>query len=319
MGRTTSFSANVKGELARIYPKKPCCRLAELAAIARLDGTVAWGSDGGVGFYMATEYSAVARKAYRLLKDQFSIEAELTVQRQARLKRRVLYHIRVADAEGVPDMLQALGILSPKRQILPGIKKDLVRNKCCRSSYLRGAFLGSGSVSSPDSGYHLELTVGNAQLGRELASLVSRFPGLEAKVSQRKLSYLVYLKDSNQIADFLVVMGAHGNLLAYENARVLKGLKNQVNRLVNCESANMDKTVEAAARQVANIRLIEARLGLDALDPSLALVAKSRLANPEANLKELGEAMSPPLGKSGVNHRLRKIGEIADGLRLGAP
>ncbi|MCL2120622.1 MAG: DNA-binding protein WhiA [Clostridiales bacterium] len=315
MGRTSSFSAGVKGELARLYPEKACCRLAELAAITRLDGTVTLGQNSNPGLYIATEYSAVARKVFRLIKDLFSVEAELTVKRQNRLKRRTVYHIQVTSPEDTQRLLHSLGILSARGQIVAGIKKDIIRNKCCSCSYLRGAFLGSGSVSGPDSDYHLELTAGNEKLGMDLMELANRFPGIQAKISRRKQTQLVYLKESDQIADILTLMGAHGNLLEFENARVLKGMKNQVNRLVNCETANLEKTVDAAVRQTINIKLIDERIGIDALNPSLAQVARLRMLNPEANLKELGEIMTPPLGKSGVNHRLRKIGEIADKLR----
>jgi DNA-binding protein WhiA len=312
-----SFSAGVKAELARIYPEKDCCRLAELAAIARLDGTVTIGRDEGLGFYIATEYSAVARKAYRLLKDRFAIEGELTVKRQNRLKRRTLYHISAAPSGEASALLAALGIMDMDRQILPGIRKDLIRTKCCRRSYLRGAFLGCGSVSGPESSYHMELAVGNEKLGRDLAALINSFAGLRAKLNQRKQAWLVYLKESDQIADFLALIGAHSSLLEFENTRVLKGMKNQVNRLVNCETANLEKTVVAAFRQAKGIRLIDERVGLEALNPSLAQIARLRLAHPEANLKELGELMTPPVGKSGVNHRLRKIEEIAEQLRDG--
>ncbi len=315
MAKIDSFSAAVKAELARIYPDKDCCRMAELAAIARLDGTVTIGRNQGMGLYITTEYSAVARKVYRLLKDQFFIEGELTVKRQNRLKRRTLYHIRVASCQETPSLLWELGIMTPEKQILPGIKKELIKTKCCRSSYLRGAFLGSGSVSSPESDYHLEITASSEKLGKDLMALINRFPGFQAKISRRKQSYVVYLKESNQIADFLTLVGAHGSLLEFENSRVLKGMKNQVNRLVNCETANLEKTVEAALRQLDNIRLIEERVGLDSLSPPLSQLARLRLENPEINLKELGEMMRPPIGKSGINHRFRKIEEIAEGLR----
>jgi DNA-binding protein WhiA len=221
----------------------------------------------------------------------------------------------VPEPVGVPELLAALGILTSKNQIVDGIKRDLIRTKCCRGSYLRGALLGGGSVSGPDSDYHLEMAVGNEKLGQDLMALTNRFPGLHAKLGRRKQSFLVYLKGSDQIADFLTVTGAHGSLLEFESARVMKGMKNQVNRLVNCETANMDKALDAAFRQMSNIRLIDERIGLDSLDPSLAQIARLRLDNPDANLKELGEIMMPAVGKSGVNHRFRKIEEIAEGLR----
>ena len=313
--RYSSFSAKVKDELARVYPAKDCCRLAELAAITRLDGAVTIGSDEGIGLCVGTEYSAVARKVYRLLKDRFGIEGELTVKRQNRLKKRALYQIGVKPSDYTPDILRSLGVLSAGGRILPGVKKDLIKNKCCKRGYLRGVFLGGGSVSGPDSGYHLELTVGSESLGMDIADMINCFSGLQAKLSARKQTYIVYIKESGQIADFLTLAGAHGSLLEFENTRVLKGMKNKVNRIVNCETANIGKTADAAIKQIKSIRLIDERLGLDALEPTLARVARLRLENPESNLKELGEIMTPPLGKSGVNHRLRKLIDFAQSLQ----
>ena len=312
-----SFSSRVKGELARAYPEKACCCLAELAAIARQDGTVTIGEDDGIGFYIAAANTAVARKLYRLIKDLFSIEGDLELRRQGKQgkqSRGRLCSIRLGASEATTAMLRALGILSPKKQILPGIRKDLVKNKCCRRAYLRGAFLGGGSVNSPDSGYHLEFHAANEKLAADLSALINRFPGLQAKMSRRKHAFMVYLKEGDQIADILTIMGAYSHLLEFENARVMKGMSKQIRQIVNFETANLGKTVDASARQVRQINLIADTIGLDALEPSLAQVARMRLENPEINLKELGEIMIPPLGKSGVNHRLRKIGEIADKL-----
>ena len=314
MERTTSFSLGVKSELARISPDRDCCRLAVLSAIARLDGVVTIDSDEGIGIYIVSEYSSVARLIFSLFKEVFGIEAELTVKRQNRLKKRMLYQIGISKNREMPTLLRTLGIFTTKNSVFPGIKKDIIKNKCCRRSYLRGAFLGGGYVSKPDSSYHLELTTANEELGRDLTKLINGFDGFHAKLGRRRSSYMVYLKDSRQIADFLALIGAHSGLLEFENTRVLKGMKNQVNRAVNCETANLDKTVKAAIKQVSDIRLIEQHFGLDILSPSLAQIARLRLENPEDNLKELGDMMTPPLGKSGVNHRLRKISEFADGI-----
>ncbi|MDR1194586.1 MAG: DNA-binding protein WhiA [Peptococcaceae bacterium] len=319
MADKAPFSLRTKLELARLYPVKECCRLAELAAIARLDGAVTVASGGGVGFYIATESSAAARKVYRLWKDCFALEGELTVKRQNRLKRHMLYCIQMPPSPAIPAALQALGILSRSRAIVPGVKKSLIKTQCCRRSYLRGAFLASGSVSGPDSNYHLEISGVNEELAHDLAAIINRFPDLGAKISRRKQSFMIYLKDSDQIADFLALAGAHGSLLEFENTRVMKGMKNQVNRLVNCETANLCKTVDAALRQLDNIRLIDAAIGLDNLSPPLRQIARLRLENPEINLKELGEMLLPPIGKSGINHRLRKIEEIARPLRPRRP
>jgi len=315
MERGSTFSAKVKDELARVYPEKDCCRLAELAAITRLDGSVIIGSDDSVGLRITTEYSAAARKIYRLLKDRFGVEGEVTVIRQNRLKKRAQYRITVKPSDKTPGILRILGLLSAGGHIRPGIKKDLIKNKCCCQSYLRGVFLGCGSVSGLDSGYHLELTADSERLGGDIADLINRFPSLQAKLIRRKQACLVYLKESSQIADFLTIVGAHGSLLEFENARVLKGVKNQVNRIVNCETANIGKTADAAVKQIQSIRLIDERLGLDILESTLAQVARLRLENPESNLKELGEIMTPPLGKSGVNHRFRKLIDFAQNLR----
>ena len=312
MERIASFSLGVKSELARVSPERDCCRLAELAAIARLDGFVTIGGDDGIGMYIATEYSSVARIVYSLVKDVFGIEATLTVKRQNRLKKRMLYQIGVAGLSEMQTILRTLGIFTGKNRMYPGIKKDLIKNKCCRRSYLRGAFLGGGYVSNPDGAYHLALTTASEELGRDLTELINSFPGFNAKMSSRKTSYMVYLKDSRQIADFLALIGAHGGLLEFENARVLKDVKNQINRIVNCETANIGKAANAAVKQLNEIRLIDRQFGLDILGPSLAQIARLRLENPEENLKELGEMMTPPLGKSGVNHRLRKITEFAE-------
>jgi DNA-binding protein WhiA len=317
MADKNSFSVQTKSELARIYPEKPCCRLAELAALVRMDGTVTIGANAMMGLYITTEYSAAARKVYRLLKDCFDIEGEITIKRQKRLKRHTLYNIRVPLSEDVPDILRQLGILAEGtgRGIEPGIKRSLIRTQCCRRCYLRGAFLGSGSVSNPDGNYHLEMIASDDRLAQQLAALVNRFPQIQAKVSQRKQWYIVYLKDSEQISAFLSVIGAHRALLEFENTKIMKDMKNQVNRLVNCETANLGKTVDAAMRQVENIELIDQTLGLENINEALAELAKLRLENQEMNLKELGELFNPPLGKSGVNHRMRKIEELAEQIR----
>lgn len=317
MAEKTSFSMRTKEELARIYPEKPCCRLAELAALLRMDGTVTLGSAGQIGWYLTTEYAAVARKVYRLIKDVFGLEAEITVARQKHLKRSTLYQVQVPAREDGRALLQDLGILKKgaEKGIVSGIDKSLLPSQCCRRSYLRGIFLGAGSVSNPDGNYHLEIIASDLRLAQEVATLMNRFPPIKAKLSQRKHWHVVYLKDSEQISAFMSVIGAHRALLDFENTKIMKGMKNQVNRLVNCETANLGKTVDAAMRQVENIRLIEATLGLEHLSRPLAEVARLRLANPEINLKELGELMHPPLGKSGINHRMRKLEELAGDLR----
>ena len=310
-----TFSSEVKEELVRVYPEKKCCVLAELAAIARKEGTLTIGEDGSIGFYMVLGQASLARKVYRMLRDLHTGESVPELKRNTSRRRRSTYTIRLKPCEETTSLLQLMGVLSSGKRILQGIKKELIRKKCCQMAYLRGAFLGGGSVSSPDRDYHMEITASSEAYARDLAALLNRFAGMQGKTSRRKQSYLVYLKGSDQIADFMTIIGAHNHLLVFENTRIYRSMRNQVNRIVNLETANLGKTSFASARQVEQISLIRDKIGLDALEPSLAQIARLRLENPDINLKELGEIMKPPLGKSGVNHRLRKISDIAENLK----
>ena len=201
-----------------------------------------------------------------------------------------------------------------KGHINPEISAALVKKECCRRSYLRGVFLGAGSLSDPMNSYHLEIVANSEEYAESLVKLIETF-GLHPKISSRKNVLLVYLKESEQIADFLNIIGAHQALLELENIRIQKEMRNQVNRLVNCESANMNKTIDAAYKQRMNIELIQKYHGFEKLNEGLRAVAEARLEYPEVSLKELGTLMDPPIGKSGINHRMRKLEELADELR----
>ena len=184
------------------------------------------------------------------------------------------------------------------------------RKKCCRRAYLRGAFLASGSITNPERTYHLEFSTEQSRLADKILATILSLD-LDAGITQRKGSLVVYMKDGGQIASLLSLMGAHSALLHFENVRVLKEMRNQVNRLVNCETANVDKTVQAALAQLEDIELIDSVIGLEELPPKLRDVARLRREHPYASLQELGELMTPKLSKSGINYRLRKIREKA--------
>lgn len=314
-----SFSSQTKDELARVFPERPCCKLAELAALVRMDGTITINPKHKVGLYVNTENAGIARKIFSLGKALFNFEVEIRVHKRTRLKKGNLYSVHFLPHPQMAAFLKAMGILDKNGTIRPRIKKSLIRTQCCRRSYLRGAFLGAGSVNNPEGNYHLEIITSSEEYACSLADLINRFPGMQAKVSGRKNLYFVYLKESEQIVSLLSIIGAHQALLDFENIRIVKGMRNQVNRLVNCETANLNKTVNASLRQVEHIRKIDEMLGLDKLPARLQEVALLRLENPEVSLKELGEMMDPPVGKSGVNHRMRKIeeiyGEITEHLR----
>jgi DNA-binding protein WhiA len=313
-----SFSAVTKNELARIAETRPCCRLAELAALIKMGGSVQLGRGRQISLHITTENAAVARKIISLLKSLFVLRTEVLVQRKTRLKKNIVYLVRVPYQQGINDACSQMGMLDSAGRLKDMAPQSMLRRDCCRRAYLRGVFLGGGSVNRPEGNYHLEIITDNKTFADTICSLMDKF-GLSAKSSQRKNWNVVYLKESEQIAGFLNIIGAHSALFNFENARIYKDMRNNVNRLVNCETANLNKTVNAAVRQMENIDLISDTIGLDNIPESLREAAELRLEYPDASLVELGKLMQSPLGKSGVNHRMRKIEEIAEKIRGGKP
>ncbi|HWQ89265.1 MAG TPA: DNA-binding protein WhiA [Desulfitobacteriaceae bacterium] len=307
-----SFSGITKEELARLSEAKPCCDLAELAALVRMDGTLEIYPDQRFALNVITESAPVARKIFRLAKNILELQVDIAVRRKMRLRKNNSYLIKIyplTDAD-----LQRLGLVNKQRKIKHGIAQELIRHRCDQKAYLRGAFLAGGSINNPEGAYHLEIISSDPQHAAALCQLLNKFQ-LRAKVSRRKNWYVVYIKESEHIVLFLALIGAHHALLEFENVRVFKDVRNQVNRLVNCETANLNKTVVASVRQIDNINLIAETIGLAALPPALRDMAELRIESPDASLKELGEMLTPKVGKSGVNHRLRKIDELAEKIR----
>ena len=304
-----SFSTTTKEELARLHGIKRCCDLAELASLIRMDGTLQISSNQKYSLNVTTENATVARKIYNLAKDMLKLPVDIVVRRKLRLKKNNSYLVKIYP-HGIED-LQKIGRVNQDGEIQAGINKNLVKTRCDKKAYLRGAFLAGGSISNPEGNYHLEIITNDSTLAQDISTLLNNFK-LNAKVSTRKRFHVVYLKESNHIFEFLALIGAHQAVLEFENIRILKGMRNQVNRIVNCETANLTKTVDAAVRQLENIRLIEQTLGIKTLPENLQDIAKIRLQFPDSSLKELGEMLCPKVGKSGVNHRLRKIEEIAE-------
>jgi DNA-binding protein WhiA len=304
-----SFSATTKDELARLEIDKQCCELAELSALIRMDGTLQISANQQYSLNVITENASVARRAYNLAKRQLQVPVHIVVRRKLRLKKNNSYLVKIYP-QRFSD-LQKLGLVSADGEIQAGIEKKLIKKQCDRKAYLRGAFLAGGSISNPEGNYHLEIIASDKVLASDLCQIFHNF-GLNAKISRRKKFQVVYLKESDHIFDFLALIGAHQAVLEFENIRILKEMRNQVNRIVNCETANLNKTVDAAVRQLENIRLIERTIGLKALPENLQEIARLRLEFPDSSLKELGEHLQPKVSKSGVNHRLRKIDEIAE-------
>ncbi|MCL6612494.1 MAG: DNA-binding protein WhiA [Peptococcaceae bacterium] len=305
-----SFSAQTKNELARVADVKNCCKTAELSALFRMDGSIQI-SGRQVYINIRNENAAVARKIFSLIREIFGVQPEVLVQRKSKLRKNNVYMVRVPPRDMTGEILVALGLMDENRRLQDRISPDFLKRECCRRAYLRGTFLGGGSVNSPGGGtYHLEVITNSESHARDIRRLFRRFK-LDAKINSRKNWYVIYLKESEQIVSCLNIMGAHQALLDFENKRIMKDMKNQVNRLVNCETANLNKTVNAAVQQLESIRRIKASMGLDKLPPSLRQVAEARINNPHASLRELGEMLDPKVGKSGVSHRLRKIEELA--------
>ena len=303
-----SFSHDVKDELARVYPRRDCCKRAEVAGILRASGSLQVQSGGRMGIVVSTGHPAVARKAFRLLKDVQGAHPEFVVCRDSRPRKALRYMVRL----GHPDAGRLLDMLGfPRDRLLDhGMGSALPLKGHCARSYLRGFFLGSGSVAAPSGGHHLEIVSKHAQQAADLQTILKSLR-VDASVLGRENGSIVYIKEGEQIVRLLNLMGAHTALLNYENARVMKDVKNRVNRIVNMETANISKIADAAVKQTDYISDIQATVGLEALPRSLRSLAVARLQNPEASLEELGRLMEPPISKSAVNHRMRRIAAIA--------
>ena len=308
-----TFTAKAKNALARFPLSGECCLQAELSSFLYMKGSIEVAS-GRKALTVVTENPAVARRIFSLFKALYNVNTEIFFRQKTRLKKNNVYLVQTRGEEQIQQILKTLGRLDAQGSLMMGINRKILRRRCCKKAFLRGAFLASGYVSNPDSSYHLELVTDYEGHSRVLQSLLREFH-LKGKVNRRKSFYVLYLKGSDAIASFLQVIGAHQALLSFENTRVLKDLRNQVNRLVNFETANLNKTVDAAVKQVEDIHLIKASIGLERLPSSLKSLAELRLAYPEATLKELGAMLTPPLEKSGVNHRFRKLKDIAANLR----
>lgn len=308
-----SFSLDVKRELSRIEDIAECCKRSELAGILRA-GLTLRNTPEGLRLLFITENAPLSRRIFVLVKEIFRFDPGVDMKKTRRFKTRAVYQLDfsslIGDQQG---LLNDMGI---------SINCDLgkieymnykVEDRCCKRAFLRGGFLATGSISDPDKSYHLEVTFRSQLQADEFIEYLKEF-GVEPRYILRKGYYLVYLKEGQEIVDFLNITGAHNALMSLENIRIMKEMRNQVNRIVNCETANLSKTVDASLRQTESIRFIQEHSGLDNLPKALHEIAVMRLENPDVSLTELGRMLEPPLSKSGVNHRLKRIEKIAESL-----
>lgn len=311
-----SFSSTVKDEICRHDINTECCLKSEFESILRTEGAIRV-SEGAAVLKVTTESGSFARRLYTISRKLFNINPRVIVKKSSKLKGHVSYIVDISGLLQNKKELEKLN-LTPDNISINGIRPDLAAAKhnkeCCRRAALRGAFLVGGSISDPEKSYHMEIKCISNSIALEVCQNMEEL-NLHARIIERKGSFIVYLKEGEDIVDFLNLVGAHTALMEFENIRIMKEMRNNVNRVVNCETANLQKTVNASVRQVENIKYILEHHGLKNLPETLQEVARLRLDYPDVNLKELGEMLFPPLGKSGVNHRLRKIDEIAEDLR----
>ncbi|CAL27330.1 DNA-binding protein WhiA [Staphylococcus carnosus] len=308
-----SFASDMKNELTRIDVDEKNAR-AELSALIRMNGALSLSNQQFV-INVQTENATTARRIYSLIKKVFNIEVEILVRKKMKLKKNNIYICRTKVKSR--EILDELGILKDG-VFTHAIDPDMIQDDEMKRSYLRGAFLAGGSVNNPEtSSYHLEIFSLYENHSEGLAELMNEYE-LNAKHLERKKGSIVYLKEAEKISDFLSLIGGYQAMLKFEDVRIVRDMRNSVNRLVNCETANLNKTVSAAMRQVESIQLIDQEIGIENLPERLKEIAKLRVENQDVSLKELGEMVSTgTISKSGVNHRLRKLNELADKIRSG--
>lgn len=318
-GEVLSFSSKVKEELSRQLSRARHCQIAEIAAIISLCGRIQISEYDRFCIKIHTENAAVARKYFTLLQKTFNINTDVSIRQGMGIRRNRVYTVGIRRHEDALRVLRATKLIGQHGEIEENLslaQNVVIQQNCCKRAFIRGAFLAAGSISDPEKFYHFEIACGVKAKAAQLQGLIRSFD-LDARIVQRKKYFVVYIKEGSQIVDILNVMEATVSLMELENIRILKEMRGSVNRKVNCETANIHKTVSAAVRQVEDIITIRDKIGFDGLPENLKEIARLRLKRPEATLKELGEALDPPVGKSGVNHRLRKLGSLAEKLRDG--
>ena len=308
-----SFSNDVKNEVSRLDFGKNEEIISELGGMFRVNGTILK-SNNETKLRFTTETNSVARRIFAEFKKVYNYDAIIEISKNNQLRKKNLYRVNI-ESNIVQKFLKDIKLSDDPFSFLSlDIPNDLINSSIKRKAYIRGSFLGAGSISNPEKTYHLEIITGKFDYSHDFVKLLEKF-NITAGVVERKESYILYIKDSEMISDFLSIIGAFQSLFKLEDIRVVTDIKNNVNRVMHCESANMDKTIEESLKQIEDIEIIEKTVGLDTVDMNLREVAEIRLKFPEYSLKQIGEKLNPTIGKSGINHRFKKIRSIAEGLR----
>lgn len=304
-----SFSNEMKIDLSKVVVTNQCCILAELIALVLVIGSGEKDSDDEI-VKLITENVNVAKRIFFLIKEAFGVNPQIVIRKSNKLKEHNVYLLSFDKARIIKNNnIYVKFKNTDELKILQG--KSGLSKVCCRKSFLRGVFLGAGSITNPNNYYHLEIVLKNEHTAKDVHDIITRF-NIPSRITKRKNSNIVYIKDVNHISDFLNIIGAHKAMLDIENVRILKEMRNSVNRIVNCETANLTKIVDASIRHINAIKYLQNINRLDKLPDSLKEIAYLRLEYQDLSLKELGLLLDKPLGKSGVNHRLNKIVQIAE-------
>lgn len=313
-----SFSSETKNELARIVPEKKCCMLAEITGFMRVSGSLRLAGNGKFKIVITTGNPAVARHYKTMIKTYYNVDAKLEIgDSNSPGKSGHSYSLTILPEDRSDLILRETGILlvrAGEDYISDGIYFNNLRSKCCKKAYLRGVFLGCGTITEPTKRYQLEFITSSKRFAADLKKLIGTFVDLSANVVVRHDSYVVYIKKANYISDMLAIMNAYNSMLEFENIMINKGIRAEATRITNCDNANLDRTVITSEKQITKINIIKEKLGLENIPLSLKDVAELRLKNPAASLTEIGELLNPPIKKSGVNKRFKKIEELADKL-----
>ena len=314
-----SFASETKNELARIEPEKKCCMLAEIAGFLRVAGSIGLVGFGKFKIIITTDNPAVARHYKKLIQDYFGIETKLEIGEgkavgKSSSSKKFSYSITIDADNRSEQILRETGILLVREgnnYISDGIYSGIVRTKCCKKAYLRGVFMGAGTMSDPEKGYDLEFVLESATMAADLKKLINSFVDLSCKVTERRGKHVVYMKKADYISDMLAIMGASSQVFSMEETRIKKEMVGSARRMSNCDSANMDRSIEASMKHIEAIKKIQKTKGLASLPETLREAAELRLENPDVSLTALGEMCEPPVKKAAISKRLKKIEEIA--------
>ncbi len=305
-----SFSSELKDELTKISTHNgECCKLAELTGYLITNCNLVKERNKFI-LRMATESSSSIRRVYSAFKRLYNITPITNIEKEEDGKEK-LYELVIKNEEDLQKVFKnTLVNIDENLQIVIDDKGKIKEKDCCMKSFLRGVFLGSGSILRPDGGNHLEIVLSNIQNINFINSVLVEY-GLSTKMMKRKKSYVIYLKDAESISDLLRIMGSNIGIISFEQAKVEKEFRNNINRKINFEVANLDKTAVAASEQLRDIMIIKKAKLFEKLSKNLKQIANLRVKYPEASLEKIGDMLDPKLSRSGVSHRFKKIKEIA--------